>query len=196
MKTKTTKLILLVLAAAMLIFFAACGAQEQKPDPAEPDNTPTATDVSGTNVSGTDAEADAAAAVVKAYADAFNDRDAAKLVELTCSAPIENALAGGEKTKEALAAIYSEKINATVQSAGEDCRFELELIASRVADAKELEAFATGLCSMGGSAELVQALRVYTVKQTLDGSSLSEPMISETNILVYKYDGKWFVFGE
>ena len=212
----TRKLLAAAAAIAVMASLSGCFAAPAAPQNTDPTPAVSSADtVSGADVaSGTDAvvldDATAATNAIEAYLSSFNTGDAAKLADVTCSPAVTAFLESNGKTKDFLVSSFAATIDGMKQAAGGVFYIDYSYTIAEATEDQLNQLKAEVEALSVGSGEKIQAARVcqITMKASsvasasdvtssgdlVSGADATEMESTQTEMRLYKYDGKWYVF--
>lgn len=140
-------------------------------------------------------EEDAAKAVVVSYFDAFNAQDARAIADLICSEPMLTGMQANDMDYDQFVSYMESNISYTVEQYGENYRINYDEAEFSCEDAAEQ---LDGLNEMFGltDAEVkVDTITVVSCAVSITGSDGIESEPEEGSVIVYRYDGEWYLYG-
>lgn len=128
------------------------------------------------------------------YIDAINNSDSGAMLDVILSEPIASLYFAVGLDLEGAAVQWDGVLAAYREQYGDDMKITSSVNKVRAASEEEYAAFATELLSNGGERERLTSMTLLEVTNTITGSKLEEPIVTESSVKMYLYAGEWFVY--
>ena len=193
MKKNISRLLLSMLAAvmagAMMLCATGCFTGMMGVESVVPDTTVEASEFSE--------EDKAAADTLKIYFDAFGAKDIEKLTDLICSECRLNYLnSTNGTTRENFVEMMQGNVDSTAAELGEDFKVNYDPESFKSEDAGDyMEILNDGLELDPEKGPVIDCAKIISATVWMTNSS-GEDLETETgSMLVYRYDGQWYIYG-